>query len=306
MENIVLQTEHLCKKYGSFTALDDINITLRQKHIYGFIGENGAGKTTLMKILTGLAYPTSGFYTIKGEKDTKEKEKMRKCMGSTIEAPALYPNDTVYRNLELQRILAGNPDRDICDMVLEMIGLSEHKNKKVRNLSMGMKQRLGLALALVGNPQILILDEPTNGLDPQNLSELRALLKKLSDEKNVMEFISSHILSELYLLATDYIIIHKGRIVDVLTHDELEIKCRQYLHISTKDVPLALTVLDRELENPQYKVVSDSTIHLYSHTDEMERIAGILMRENVVVTELFASKLTLEEYFLSVTGGVSK
>lgn len=303
MENIILQTEHLCKKYGSFTALDDINITLRQKHIYGFIGENGAGKTTLMKILTGLAYPTSGSYMIKGERSTKEKEKMRKCIGSTIEAPALYPGDTVYRNLELQRILVGNPDKGICDTVLEILGLSAYKNRKVRNLSMGMKQRLGLALALVGNPQILILDEPTNGLDPQNLSELRALLKKLSEERNVMEFISSHILSELYLLATDYIIIHKGKIVDVLTHDELETKCRQYLRISTKDVPLALTVLDRELEKPFYKVISDSTIHLYSHTDDMEMIAGILMKENVVVTELYMSKQTLEEYFLSVTGG---
>ncbi|MCM1155400.1 MAG: ABC transporter ATP-binding protein [Roseburia sp.] len=304
MENIVLQTEHLCKKYGSFTALDDINITLRQKHIYGFIGENGAGKTTLMKILTGLAHPTSGSYAIRGEKGAKEREKMRKSMGSTIEAPALYPGESVYRNLELQRILTGNPDRSICDSVLEMLGLSEHKNKKGRNLSTGMKQRLGLALALVGNPQILILDEPTNGLDPQNLAELRSLLKKLSEERNVTEFISSHILSELYLLATDYIIIHKGKIVDVLTHEELETKCRQYLRISTKNVPLALTVLDRELENPQYKVVSDSTIHLYSHTDDRERIAGMLMKENVVVTELFVSRQTLEEYFLSVTGGV--
>ncbi len=303
MEEIVLQTEHLCKKYGNFKALDDINIALQQKHIYGFIGENGAGKTTLMKILTGLACPTSGSYTIRGKSAAEEKERMRKSMGSTIEAPALYPNETVMRNLELQRILAGNPDREVCGRVLDMLELSESKNKKARHLSMGMKQRLALALALVGNPQILILDEPTNGLDPQNLAKLRGLLKKLSEENNVTEFISSHILSELYMLATDYIIIHKGKIVDVLTHDELETKCRQYIRIRTKEVPLALTVLERELKEPLYKVVSDSTIHLYSHTGDIEMIAGILMKNKVVVTELFVSKQTLEEYFLFVTGG---
>lgn len=303
MSDIVLQTEHLCKKYGNFIALNDVNITLRQKHIYGFIGKNGAGKTTLMKILIGLSHPTSGDFFIFGKTEQKEKERMRRYIGSTIEAPALYPNYTVYQNLELQRILTGNPDKSVCHTVLDMVDLSAVGCKHVRNLSMGMKQRLSIALALVGNPRILILDEPVNGLDPQNISELRSLLKKLSEEKNVTQLISSHILGELYLLATDYMIIHNGEIINTLTHDELEAKCRKYINITTNNVPFALTVLDKELGNPDYRVVSDSTIHLYSHTEDMEMLAGILMKNNIMVTEFFMSKQTLEEYFLSVTGG---
>ena len=180
-----------------------------------------------------------------------------------IEAPALYPNYSIIRNLELQRILIGNPDKSACDKVLEMVELSEWKHKKVHTLSMGMKQRLGIALALIGNPQILILDEPINGLDPKNIVALRNLLKKLNEEKNITIFISSHILSELYLLATDYIIIHKGKIIDELTHDELEAKCRKYICIKTDAVPKVLTVLDKFLPNPEYKVVSDNTIHIF-------------------------------------------
>lgn len=304
MSDIILQTKHLGKKYGNFTALDDVSIALQEKHIYGFIGKNGAGKTTLMKILTGLSYPTSGDFFIFEENGQGKKERLHRQVGSTIESPALYPNYTVYQNVELQRILAGNPDKSACDAVLEMVNLSAVKQKRVRSLSMGMKQRLSVALALVGNPRLLILDEPVNGLDPQNISELRSLLKKLSEEKNVTQLISSHILGELYLLATDYIIIHEGRIIGTMTHEELEAKCRKYISITTSSLPFALTVLDKELKNPDYKVVSDTTLHLYSHTENMEMIAEMLMKNNITVTELFISKQTLEEYFLSVTGGV--
>lgn len=303
MNDIVLQTNHLSKSYGKTLALDDINITLKQKHIYGFIGKNGAGKTTFMKILTGLSYPSSGDFSLFGESENKERARMRRYIGSTIEEPALYPEYTVYRNLELQRLLAGNPDRSVCDTVLGVMNMTEISNRRVRNLSLGMKQRLSVALALVGNPRILILDEPINGLDPQNIAELREFLKRLSEEKNITQLISSHILGELYLLATDYIIIDNGKIIGTLTHEDLEAKCRKYINITTGSVPLALTVLEKELRNPDYKVVSDTTIHLYSDTEDMETIAGILMQNGITVTEFFVSKQTLEEYFLSVTGG---
>ena len=305
MSEIVLQTENLTKKYGTYTVLDNVSVRLEKKHIYGFIGENGAGKSTFMKIITGLTYPTSGTYSIMGKENTHDREKMRRYIGSMIEEPALYPNYTIIQNLELQRTLVGNPDKAASEKVLEMVGLSDVKNKKVHTLSMGMKQRLSIAMALIGNPQILILDEPINGLDPKNIVALRTLLQKLNEEKNITIFISSHILSELYQLATDYIFIHKGKIIDVITHDELEARCRKYICIKTDTVPMALTVLDRIMDSPEYKVVSEDTIYLYSHMDNVEKIARALMQHKIVVTELSVMEQTLEDYFMAITGGVS-
>lgn len=305
MNDIILQTENLTKKYGNFTALDNVSISLKKKHIYGFIGENGAGKSTFMKIITGLIYPTEGTYSIFGKNTVSSREKMRKYIGSMIEAPALYPSYSIMQNLELQRTLVGNPDKAACDKVLDMVGLSEVKHKKAHTLSMGMKQRLSIALALIGNPKLLILDEPINGLDPKNIVALRSLLQKLNEEKHITIFLSSHILSELYLLATDYIFIHKGKIIDVLTHEELEAKCRKYICIKTDTVPLVLTVLDKTMNHPEYKVVSDHTIHLYSDLDNMEIIARTFMQNKIVVTELSVMEQTLEDYFMAITGGVS-
>ncbi len=224
MESVILQTHGISVKYGNFPALDDVSICLKHKHIYGFIGENGAGKTTLMKVLTGLLYPTSGTFSLFGKSRPCDILKMRRQIGSTIEAPVLYPEYSAYRNLELQRILIGNPDKEICDKLLEMVGLTEVKDKRAGTFSMGMKQRLSIAMALVGKPRLLILDEPINGLDPKNISALRSLLKRLNEENDVTLFLSSHILNELYLLATDYYMIHKGRIIASLTHDELDEK----------------------------------------------------------------------------------
>lgn len=305
MEKIVLQTENLTKKYGTYTVLDNVSISLKKKHIYGFIGENGAGKSTFMKIITGLTYPTSGTYSIMGKESARDREKMRRHIGSMIEDPALYPNYTIIQNLELQRTLVGNPDKSASGKVLDMVDLSEVKNKKVHTLSMGMKQRLSIAMALIGNPQILILDEPINGLDPKNIVALRTLLQKLNEEKNITIFISSHILSELYLLATDYIFIHKGKIIDVITHDELEARCRKYICIKTDAVPMALTVLDKIMDSPEYKVVSEDTIHLYSNMDNMEKIARAFMQNEIVVTQVSMIEQTLEDYFMAITGGVS-
>ena len=303
MENIILQTKKLTKRLGGVNVLEDVDITLYEKHIYGFIGENGAGKTTLMKIFTGLSCQTSGSFSILGKWDKKEQEKIRRCIGSTIEDPALYSGYTVYENLELQRVLVGNPDKAACDNVLKMVDLYDSRRKKVRTLSMGMKQRLSIALALIGKPRILILDEPINGLDPKNISCLRKLLQRLNTERDLTIFISSHILNELYLLATDYIIIHHGKIIDVLTHGELEAKCRKYICIKTNTVPLVLTVLDREFGCPEYKVISDNEIHLYSCLDEIESVSLALMENDIIVTEFSVSEQSLEEYFLDVTEG---
>lgn len=305
MENIILQTHGISVKYGNFPALDDVSISLKNKHIYGFIGENGAGKTTLMRVLTGLLYPTSGAFSLFGKNAPFDILKMRRYIGSTIEAPALYPEYSAYRNLELQRILIGNPDKEICDELLGMVGLTEVKDKKVRKFSMGMKQRLSIAMALVGRPRLLILDEPINGLDPKNISELRSLLKRLNEENDVTLFLSSHILNELYLLATDYYIIHKGKIIESLTHDELDAKCRQYIKIKTSELQKCITVIEKELHAAEYTAIDDETLHLFSHTDRAEGIAKLLMENHIVTKEFSVTEQSLEEYFLDITGGDS-
>lgn len=303
MENVILQTNNITKSYRYFKALDDISITLKAGHIYGFIGENGAGKTTLMRILTGLSLPTSGSYSLFGKTEHAEIQAVRRRIGSTIEEPTLYPEFSAYRNLELERILIGNPDKSVCDELLKLLDLYDVRNKKVKEFSMGMKQRLGIALALIGKPELLILDEPVNGLDPKNISALRVLLKKLNEERGITMLISSHILSELYLLATDYIIIHKGKIIESLSHEQLEAKCENYVKVCTDSLPECVTVIEKELKISDYKVMDDHTLHIYAFTEEPQRISQVLTRNNIVIGELSVCGQSLEEYFLSVTGG---
>lgn len=305
MENVILQTNNITKSYRHFKALEDISITLEAGHIYGFIGENGAGKTTLMRILTGLSFPTSGTCSLFGKSNHAEIQAARRRIGSTIEEPALYPEFSAYRNLELQRILLGNPDKAVCDELLKLLDLYDVRNKKVKEFSTGMKQRLGIAIALMGKPELLILDEPTNGLDPKNISALRRLLKKLNEERRITMLISSHILSELYLLATDYIIIHKGRIIESLSHDQLEEKCEQYVKIRTDNLPQCITVLEKELSLFDYKVIDDHTLHIYAFAEDPQCISQALTQNHIILSELSVCGQSLEEYFLSITGGDS-
>lgn len=305
MENIILQTRNIVKSYRHFKALDDISITLKAGHIYGFIGENGAGKTTLMRILTGLSFPTNGTYSLFGKENQGQMQEVRRRIGSTIEQPTLYPEFSAYRNLELQRVLFGNPDKSVCDELLNLLDLYDVRDKKVREFSMGMKQRLGVALALVGKPELLILDEPVNGLDPKNISALRMLLKKLNKERGITMLISSHILNELYLLATDYIIIRKGKIIETLSHEELKAKCENYVKVYTDELPQCVTAIEKELKILDYKVMDDHTLHIYAFTDEPQKISQVLTRNGIVVGELSVCGQSLEDYFLSITGGNS-
>lgn len=305
MDNTILQTNNLTVRFGRHTVLDNINIELKEKHIYGFIGENGAGKTTLMRVFTGLLYPSEGSFSIFGKNNPADILKMRKYIGSTIEAPALYPEYTAWQNLELQRMLMGNPDKNVCNELLKLVNLYDERSKKVRKFSMGMKQRLSIAMALVGKPKLLILDEPINGLDPKNISELRILLKKLNEEKNVTLFISSHILNELYLLASDYFIIHKGKIIEALTHEQLDAKCRKYIRITTSELPRCITVIEKELNGVDYTVIDNETLHLFSHTDNSEVVSEALVANKIITKEFSVSEQSLEEYFLNVTGGNS-
>jgi ABC-2 type transport system ATP-binding protein len=303
MEDIILETNALCKKYKNTYALDNVSLKLLKNHIYGFIGENGAGKSTFMKIVSGLAFPTSGEFTLMGEHTPAEVEKKRRKVGTMIEQPALYPNYTIRQNVELQRIVVGNPDASATDRVIEMVGLIDDSTKKAKNLSMGMKQRLGIAVAMVGEPTFLILDEPINGLDPKNIVSLRKLLKKLNEEYNVTIFISSHILSELYLLATDYIFIHKGRIIETATHEMLEEKCSQYISVKTDNIPETVTLIEKHFPGVEYKVMGDDAIKVFAKPEIRTDISRHIMEAGILISELSVKELTLEEYFMSITGG---
>lgn len=303
MEEIVLKTNALVKKYSRFVALDNVSVEIKKGHIYGFMGQNGAGKSTFMKAVAGLTVPSSGEISLFGKSDATGLSEARKKLGVMIEQPALFPNYSVKRNVEMRRILSGNPDENMTDQMVELVGLSDVADKKAKKLSMGMKQRLGIAMALVGNPKLLILDEPVNGLDPENIIALRKLLQKLSEEKEITIFISSHILSELYLLATDYIMIHQGRIIETLSHEQLEEKCKKYICVKTDQVSVALTHLDKLMSSEYYKVVSDDTIRVFKDSSEAENISKLFSENGIVLKELSFKEQSLEEYFMSVIGG---
>jgi ABC-2 type transport system ATP-binding protein len=303
MENIFLETRAIGKRYGNSHALANVSLSILEGRIYGLIGENGAGKTTLLRIITGLAMPTSGELLLFGKSADRDLEAGRRRIGSMIEAPALYHRYTAEKNLELQRILLGNPDKSIVEKTLQLVGLSDAKGKKVKNFSTGMKQRLGIALSLIGNPELLILDEPINGLDPKGIAEFRLTLQKLNEEQKTTILISSHILKELYLLATDYIIIHKGRIAETLTHDELAQKCQKYISIQMDNVPRGVTVIERELNTTNYKVMESGMVHLFDYTHDLPAVAKVMQSNNILITYLSLFEQSLEEYYLAVTGG---
>ncbi|AAK78837.1 ABC-2 type transport system ATP-binding protein [Clostridium acetobutylicum] len=297
MKDAVLKTVNLSKRYKDVTVLDNVNITINKGDIYGFIGQNGAGKTTLMKLISGLIIKDSGTIELFGENDTRNIENMRKRMGCLIETPALYDYSSVYDNLEINRIQKGIPGRESIDKVLKMVGLYNERKKQVRKLSMGMKQKLGLAMALIGDPEFLILDEPINGLDPMSIIEIRKLLNKLNKEFDVTILISSHILSELYQFANSYGIIHNGRLVEQITSRELEERCQKFLYIRTDNAERAVFTIERILKTQNYEVMHDNAIKLYEYLDEPSKVASVLLNNGSLVDEIALKGDNLEDYF---------
>ena len=305
METIVMETKGLTKKYRQTLALDNVDLKLEKGKIYGFIGQNGAGKTTLIRMITGLAFPTDGELKLWGKTGDMDLQEQRKRIGSLIEGPALYPYMTAYQNMEVQRIQRGIPDKSIIEKTLKLVGLTDTGKKKVRNFSLGMKQRLGIAAALLNTPEFLILDEPINGLDPAGIVDVRNLIKKLNKEYGMTILISSHILEELYNTATDFIIIDKGRIIEELSEAELNEKCKQHIEIKTMDPRKAIMVLEQSLHTDKFKIMPDDTIQLYDYLDDLEKVASAMAEEKIIVTGLTVTGDTLEEYFLSKIGGAS-
>lgn len=304
MSEYVLKTNHLSKKYKNNFALDHVNITIKKGDIYGLIGQNGAGKTTLLRLMTGLVFPSNGTIELFGKTHRQVNIDAQKRMGAIIEQPALFPNMTAYENLEVHRIQKGIPGQACIEKTLALVGLADVGNKKTRNFSLGMKQRLGLGIALLSDPELLVLDEPTNGLDPMAIVEMRELIKKLSREKGVTVIISSHILSELHQLATKFGIIHKGKLLEELSAKELNDQCRQHLRIKVDHPAKGATVLEKALFTTDFEVMPDGSIKLYRYLDDVQTVSRTLTNHGLIIEHLSLDGDSLESYFTKLIGGV--
>ncbi|APQ77197.1 ABC transporter ATP-binding protein [Clostridium botulinum] len=303
MSEYILKTTNLSKKYKKDFVVNNLNISIKRGEIYGFIGENGAGKTTFIRMITGLVAPTNGEIKLFSKEKGDELGHVRKRIGALIEKPAFYPYMTAYQNLEAFRIEKGIPGKECIDKILKSVGLYEDRNKKLKNFSLGMKQKLALAIALLGDPEFLILDEPINGLDPMGIKEVRDILKKLNKEKNITMLISSHILGELYQLATCYGIIHKGKLMEQITLKELDEKCKRSLSIKVDDVNKAATILETELSTMNFKILPDGTIKLYDYVDNSRLVSSTLTKANIIIDQIMPNESNLEEYFINLVGG---
>ncbi len=301
MTEIICQTKDLCKNYKNFHALENVNLSIKRGEIYGLIGENGAGKSTLIRILTGLAFKSSGIINLFGKTEHLQYERAK--IGCTIEMPALYKDMTAEQNLEIQRVQRGIPDKKCISKTLELVGLNNTRKKKVNNFSLGMKQRLSLAAALLGEPEFLILDEPVNGLDPTGIIELRELLKKLAKENHVTILISSHILSELNQLATCYGFLHHGKLLRQITAVQLDEECRRHIKLKTDDTIRTATILEEKLRIKNYSVYPDNYIRIYEKLEEIHNISKTLFSSGLIVEELSIQGENLETYFENLIGG---
>lgn len=293
----IIRLEGLTKVYKKTPVVDSFNISIKKGHIYGLIGPNGAGKTTIMKMMAGLVEPTEGTIELFGSKENIQRSRSR--MSFMIEAPYLDGSMTARENMELIRYTRGVADKNRIKEILEFVGLDKEDKKKAKKFSLGMKQRLGLGMALLSSPEIMILDEPINGLDPQGIVEIRHLLRKLCDESGVTILISSHILSELAELCDDFAIIDKGKLIEDLSKEELKQKCMNYLSVSTDDNNRLTTVLEQNLGIKGYKVFPDDEVRIYEGIEDIVRISKGITDSGLVLTRLAQEGESLEEFYLS-------
>lgn len=303
MSKEILRMENVTKEYNNFYALRNVSIKLEKGKIYGLIGQNGAGKTTLMRIICGFASMTNGKMSLFGYEKANKIVEERRRIGCMIEYPGLITNLTAMENMRYHRMLRGIPNVEVEKELLELVGLGNTQGKKAGDFSLGMRQRLGIAIALLGNPELLVLDEPINGLDPIGVVEIRELIKKLCEEHNMTILISSHNLPELYQTATDYIIIHKGELIQELTQEELESKCSRYIKIQCTDTEKLLTVLETKLNTKNYIVLADKTVRLYDYIEDTEAVAKAIFQAGMYPLCFTSEGVTLENYFISVING---
>lgn len=297
----VLTVNSLYKSYGNFKALCGLNMRVPKGAIYGLIGKNGAGKTTLIRLICGLQNPSLGCYTLYGIGSNSSKiVKARRRMGAVVETPSIYLDMSAEENLKEQYRVLGLPSFEGISELLELVGLESTGKKKAKNFSLGMRQRLGIAIALCGNPDFLVLDEPVNGLDPQGIVEIRELILRLNREKNITVLISSHILSELSKLATHYGFIDGGRMIKELSAEELDAACRKCMRIEVTKAPALARVLDGM--GVEYKILSDTEADVFAKLN-VTALTNALTAEGCELVSVTERDESLESYYINLVGG---
>ena len=297
----ILYTEKLSKHYKSCKAVDDVNIHIRKGDIYGFIGKNGAGKSTCLKMFSGLIHPTSGTINLLGNKNQDlYKNNIFSKVGCLIESPGLYKNMTAFQNLKILSLCIGNNSSDYINEVLEIVDLTHAAHRKVKGFSLGMKQRLGIALALLNKPELLILDEPINGLDPQGIVEIRQLILKLNTEYKMTVIISSHILEELAKIATNIGIIHKGKLLSEFTKEEFEQNNTSNIELNVDNIKKATILLDN-LQDIKYTISENEIIKIPQQGKSTGDLVTMLVQNGIKINYVNEKSTTLEEYYLNLT-----
>lgn len=296
----VVELHQISKHYGNFYALSQVSLKIPKGSIYGLIGQNGAGKSTMMKLICGQIKQSEGAIELFG-KEPKQDPYCYRRIGSMIETAGFYPSLNAYDNMKVKALSLGCYEEGQLRSLLEGCGIANTGKKKVRHFSLGMKQRLGIAMALLGNPELLILDEPTNGLDPQGIREIRSLLLKLNQEKAITILISSHILEELSKIANHYAIIKEGRILEQLTREELDEKCGDFLCLRCDQPAKAVALLEEHLQLSAYEVVEEDQIHIFTPL-QASAIAEVLITHQIKLHEIYTHKMNLEDYFLQKSG----
>lgn len=297
MEDYIVKTNDITKVYRKQHVINRVDMRVKKGAIYGFIGLNGAGKSTCIRLIAGLTEPTEGSIELFGATSKGEVNQARKRMGTMIEHPALFPNMTAAQNLEVIRLQRGIPGKECIQTTLEKVGLAYTGKKKARTFSMGMKQRLGIAIALLSNPELLILDEPINGLDPVGVIEIRHLLQQLNVEYGVTVIISSHILTEVHQIATHYGIIHNGKLIKQCSAEEVEAACRAHLFLRVDDVARAATVIESELNTRDFEVLEDNSIRLEAYVNDPTKVTRTLNEHHILIEQITPQHDTLEQYF---------
>ena len=296
-----LTTNELSKQYGHYKVLNKLSIHVPKGAIYGLVGKNGAGKTTLIRLICGLQEPTSGDYILYGVRNTEKGiVKSRRRMGAVVETPSIYMDMTAIENLKQQYRILGLPSfRGISDL-LKLVDLEHTGKKKAKNFSLGMRQRLGIAIALVGDPDFLVLDEPVNGLDPQGIIEIRELILKLNRERQITVLISSHILDELSRLATHYGFLDNGSMINEISAKELEEVCKKCVRLEVSDVKVLALVLDGM--NIEYNILSDREADVFANVN-ITKLTLALAKEECEVISMHERDESLESYYVSLIGG---
>lgn len=295
----VMELDGLSKKYGGKKVVDGFSLKMEKGHIYGLIGPNGAGKTTVMKMMAGLTGADEGSMRFFGSEDL---DGMRDRISFIIEQPYMDLNMTARQNMEYVRLLRGIPDRKRIDELLTFVGLADTGKKITKKFSLGMKQRLGLAMSMLPGPEIMVLDEPINGLDPEGIIDIRKMLKDLAVSKSITILISSHILKELSELCTDYAIIREGKLIEELSHEELLQKTHTRLALQTDDVARTATILEDHLNLHDYKITHENEILIYEHLDDLRRISKTVTDHGLIITRFNLEGESLEEYYVGKVG----